>query len=147
MRLGTPLVVGLLMIVAMYLVQTLAITAVVLLVRSELRADVAGLWSRNVLIAGRVLAAITIAQLVQIAAWAAVFVGCGEFDNFASAFYHSAVNFTTLGYGDVIMSPAWKLLGPLEAVAGLLMLGVSTAVLFAVIDVLIRRDPAVAPVP
>jgi hypothetical protein len=147
MRLGTPLVVGLLMIVAMFLVQTLAITAVVLLMRSQLRANVASHWRRNVLIAGRVLAVITAAKLVQIAAWAAVFVGCGEFADFASAFYHSAVNFTTLGYGDVVMSPAWKLLGPLEAVAGMLMLGVSTAVLFAVIDVVIRRDPAVAPVP
>jgi hypothetical protein len=42
MKLGARLVVGLLMIVAMYLAQTLAITAVVLLVRSELRANVAG---------------------------------------------------------------------------------------------------------
>jgi Ion channel len=145
MRLGAPLVVGLLMIATMYLVQTLAVTAVVLLVRSELRRSVPGTWRRSVLVAGRVLAAMTVAQFVQIAGWAAVFVACGEFDDFVSAFYHSAVNFTTLGYGDVVMSPAWKLLGPLEAVAGMLMFGVSAAVLFAVIDVLIRRDPAVVP--
>jgi hypothetical protein len=144
MRLGTPLVVGLLMVVGMYLVQTLGITAVVLLMRSQLRANVAGNWHRNVVIAGCALAVITMAQLVQIAAWAVLFVGCGEFD-FATAFYHSAVNFTTLGYGDVVMSPAWKLLGPIEAITGMLMLGVSAAALFAVIDVLIRRDPAVAP--
>ena len=145
MRLGTPLVVGLLMIVAMYLVQTLGITAVVLLMRSHLRANVAGNWLRNVVTAGCALGIITIAQLVQIAAWATLFVALGELD-FVSAFYHSATNFTTLGYGDVIMSPAWKLLGPIEAITGMLMLGVSAAVLFAVIDVLIRRDPAVAPV-
>ena len=29
----------------------------------------------------------------------ALFVGCREFDDFSTAFYHSAVNFTTLGYG------------------------------------------------
>jgi hypothetical protein len=26
-----------------------------------------------------------------------------------TAYYHSAVNYSTLGYGDVIMSPSWKL--------------------------------------
>jgi hypothetical protein len=145
MSFGTPLVVGLLMIVAMYVLQTLAITAVYLLVRSELRASTTGSWLRNVLIAGQVLGAITVAQVAQIAAWAALFLACGEFDDFAAAFYHSAVNFTTLGYGDLVMSPAWKLLGPLEALTGMLMFGVSTAVLFAIIDVLIRRDPKAGP--
>jgi len=49
------------------------------------------------------------------------------------AFYHSAVNYTTLGYGDLIMSPTWRLLGPLEAANGILMFGVSTAMIFTVI--------------
>jgi len=38
-----------------------------------------------------------------------------------------------LGYGNVVMSPSWRLLGPLEAANGMLMFGVSTAMLFAVI--------------
>jgi hypothetical protein len=37
-----------------------------------------------------------------------------------------------LGYGDLIMTPSWKLLGPLEAANGALMFGVSTAMIFAV---------------
>ena len=85
----------------------------------------------------RALLLIVAAQLVQVAAWAALFIGCGEFDDFSTAFYHSAVNFTTLGYGDIVMSRAWRLLGPLEAVAGMLMFGVSTAALFGVIEALI----------
>ena len=56
----------------------------------------------------------------------------------AAAFAHWVHNFTTLGYGDIVMSPAWRLLGPLEAVAGMLMFGVSTALLFAVTQRLIR---------
>jgi hypothetical protein len=43
--------------------------------------------------------------------------------------YHSAVNFATLDYGDVVMSDQHKLLGPLEAVNGAIMFGVSTAVM------------------
>src|SRR5262245_61065242 len=43
-------------------------------------------------------------HLAQMAVWAAAFMAAGEFDTFALAFYHSAVNYTTLGYGDVVMS-------------------------------------------
>ena len=61
------------------------------------------------------------------------FVQGGEFADFENAFYHSAVSFTTLGYGDIVMSRQWRLLGPLEAVNGSLMLGLSAAMLFTVL--------------
>jgi hypothetical protein len=67
-----------------------------------------------------------------------VFDFCGEFTQFATAFYHSSMNYTTLGYGDVVMSASWKLFGPLEAANGMLMFGVSTAMIFAVIQGLIQ---------
>jgi hypothetical protein len=38
-----------------------------------------------------------------------------EFHELGSALYHSAANYTTLDYGDLLLSPAWRLLGPLEA--------------------------------
>jgi Ion channel len=79
-----------------------------------------------------------VAHLTEIALWAALFVMCGEFKSFELAFYHSAVNYTTLGYGDLIMTPSWKLLGPLEAADGALMFGVSTAMIFAVAQRLMR---------
>jgi hypothetical protein len=41
---------------------------------------------------------------------------------------------TTLGYGDVVLPPPWRNLGPLMAVSGLLMFGCSTAFLFVVIQ-------------
>ena len=47
------------------------------------------------------------------------------------------VNFATLGYGDIVMSERWRLLGPLEAANGILMFGVSTSVMTAaVMDVI-----------
>ena len=49
--------------------------------------------------------------LVQIAVWALLFFGFGEFGDFATSFYHSTVNFATLGYGDIVMSERWRLLG------------------------------------
>ncbi|MGV6473729.1 ion channel [Azotobacter vinelandii] len=74
-------------------------------------------------------------------AWAWVFVLVGEFADFAdfaTALYHSAVNFATLGYGDIVMSERWRLLGALEAANGILMFGVSTAMMTAVLTRLIR---------
>jgi Ion channel len=82
---------------------------------------------------GTALLALLVSALVQIALWAGAFVMCGEFADFETAFYHSAVNFTTLGYGDIIMSRQWRLLGPLEAVNGSLMLGLSAAMLLAIL--------------
>jgi hypothetical protein len=79
-----------------------------------------------------------VAHLTEIALWAALFVMCGEFKSFGTAYYHSAVNYTTLGYGDLIMTSSWKLLGPLEAAVGALMFGVSTAMIFAVAQRLMR---------
>jgi hypothetical protein len=54
-----------------------------------------------------------------------------------TAFYESAMNYTTLRYGDVVMSPRRKLLGPFEAADGMLSFGVSTAMIFAVMQRLI----------
>jgi len=74
-----------------------------------------------------------VAHLIEIALWAVIFLLCGEFADMGTAYYHSAVNFTTLGYGDVLLSPRWRMLGPLEAGNGMLLFGVTTAMVFAVI--------------
>jgi hypothetical protein len=84
--------------------------------------------------------------LLQIAAWAALFVGLGEFDNAYDAIYHSAVNFSSLGYGDIVMKREHRLLGPLESVNGVLMLGMTAAALMAILQQMIAslREAAAA---
>ena len=94
-------------------------------------------WT-DVAIVARAMSIAIVAHLIEIALWAVLFIICGEFPDFGTAYYHSAVNYTTLGYGDLIMTPSWKLLGPLEAADGMLMFGVSTAMLFAVIQRLVE---------
>ena len=93
--------------------------------------DNVSLWSTLVVING-VMLLLVIGNLGQIAIWALMFQVLGEFDQFGTAFYHSAVNFGSLGYGDIVMSDEYKLLGALEAINGVLMIGVSTAVLMTV---------------
>jgi hypothetical protein len=85
-----------------------------------------------------VMIATTLANFVQIVIWGALFIVLGEFGAGYDAIYHSAVNFTSLGYGDVVMSARWKLMGPLEAVNGILMLGMTSAALVAIMQHLIK---------
>jgi hypothetical protein len=76
-------------------------------------------------------------HLIQIAIWAITLLLVGEMANFEKAFYFSAENYTALGYGDIKVSEQWRLLGPLEAINGLLLFGLSTAVMFAIMSRLI----------
>jgi hypothetical protein len=51
----------------------------------------------------------------------------------ANLVYFAFVNYTTLGYGDVVPVERWRLLGPMTAMSGVLMFGWSTAVIFEVL--------------
>ncbi|WP_374603905.1 ion channel [Niveibacterium sp.] len=81
----------------------------------------------------KTLSAVTFALLatfiVQLTIWAVIFEALGQFDDFETALYHSAVNFATLGYGDIVMQAPWRILGPLEAICGNLTLGIAVGAL------------------
>jgi len=62
------------------------------------------------------------------------------FPSWEIAFYFSASSYSTVGYGDVVLPSAWRLLGPLESVTGVLMCGISVSVLFALVTRLLDRD-------
>ena len=88
-------------------------------------------FAASLIVINGVMLLLVVGNMAQIAIWAMLFTLLGEFHGFDDAFYHSAVNFATLGYGDIVMSERHRLLGPLEAVNGVLMIGVSTAALTA----------------
>ena len=134
-----PLVLALLTTLITIGVHAVALGATVQFIRREyqFRRAGAGFWTDVAIVAAVTLLAL-IAHMVEIAIWAVLFNACGEFTGLAPAFYHSAMNYTSLGYGDVVMSASWKLFGPLEAAVGLLMFGVSTAMIFAVMQRLFR---------
>jgi hypothetical protein len=87
-------------------------------------------------------------NFIQITLWAILFLLLGELDELYEAIYHSAVNFASLGYGDFVMSKNRKLLGPLEAVNGVVMLGMTSAALMVILQQIIKdqRDEFTAPV-
>jgi Ion channel len=134
-----PMAVGAGAVVCTLMIHGLALIATVHFFRYERRVGRAGssVWI-NFAIVVVAMMSVFVAHLIEIALWAGLFLICGEFQEFGIAYYFSAVNYTTLGYGDVIMSPSWKLLGPLESADGALMFGVSTAMIFTVIVRLIE---------
>jgi hypothetical protein len=136
---GAPLTVGTGAVLCTIFIHALALGATVNFFRRETRLGRAGMrYLIDLTIVVLVMSFAFVAHMVEVAIWALLFMICGEFQDFGAAYYHSAVNYSTLGYGDLIMSPSWKLLGPLEAADGSLMFGVSTAMVFAVILRLIQ---------
>jgi Ion channel len=73
-------------------------------------------------------------NIVQIAIWAMVYRTLGAFADFETALYFSGVTFTSLGYGDVVLSGRVRLLAPLQAANGLMMFGITTAAFIATIQ-------------
>jgi len=89
------------------IIQALALMPIIYFVRYELRRGRAGVrfWRDVGIIAGATLVALA-AHLVAIATWALVFSLCSEFSQLTGALYHSAMNYTTLGDADRVMSPS-----------------------------------------
>jgi len=134
-----PLGVAVTLTFSTVIIQALALMPIIYFVRYELRLSRAGVlfWKDVGIVAGATLVALA-AHLVAIATWALVFSLCGEFSHLSGAVYHSGMNYTTLGDSDKVMSPSWRLLAPLEAANSMLMFGVSTSMLVAVIQRLIQ---------
>lgn len=73
-------------------------------------------------------------HLLEISVWGLFYVWQGCLPDAESALYFSGVTYTTVGYGDVVLSAPWRMLAPIEALAGILMGGLSTGLFFAVIS-------------
>ena len=96
----------------------------------------------DILVLSAVMLLLMLGNCLQMALWAGLFMLLGEFDNFVTALYFSGVTFATLGYGDLVLSPPWRLLSALEAANGILMFGVSTAVMTAAVSDVFKHNLA-----
>jgi hypothetical protein len=93
---------------------------------------------------------------VEATIWAAAYVWVGALGSFADAMLYSVDSMTTRGASGLVLERPWRMMGALEAAAGMLLFGISTAYIFAVIQVYwpmlsrrrlrhARHDQAVAP--
>ena len=134
----SSLLVGLAATLGTIVIHGVVVHIIVMTLRSNLQRGVLGvrIWVNMTFIVGATLLALT-GHLMEIALWAFALDMCGAVGDISAAIYSSAGSYTTVG-SDIVLPPQWKLLGPFEAVAGMLMFGVSTALIFAVIQRLIH---------
>ena len=83
--------------------------------------SIAGLW-------------ILLVMTSSVWGWAVLYIGLGLFDGLEPALYFSIASFTTVGYGDVVLEPGWRLLAGMTAAHGLLTFGLFTAFLVEVFN-------------
>lgn len=83
-------------------------------------------------------------HLIEVIAWAAVYCWNGAIPDLQSAFYFSAVTYTTTGYGDLVLPQEWRIVGGVEALTGILMCGWSTGFFLAAVNWMYRARPGSA---
>jgi Ion channel len=74
-----------------------------------------------------------VAHVLEVMVWSLAYAIVDAAPAGADLLYFAFVNYTTLGYGDVIPVERWRLLGPMTAMNGVLLFGWSTAVIFEVL--------------
>jgi hypothetical protein len=84
-----------------------------------------------------------ITHAVEVIVWSLVYWTVEAAPPVANLTDFAFVNYTTLGYGDVLPAKNWRLLGPITAMNGMLLFGWSTAIIFEVLRraVSTRRHP------
>ena len=72
---------------------------------------------------------------IEAAIWAAAYVWLGALDSPKDAILYSLDSMTTRGASGLMLEPHWQMMGALEAADGMLLFGISTAYIFAVMQV------------
>jgi hypothetical protein len=105
-----------------------------LLRRHRVRSGDAGAIVRDGL--GILLAAFGLFLLhsVEIWSYAVLYWSMSAIADFESALYFSTSTYATIGYGDVVLAPGWRVLGAIEGANGVILLGWSTAFFVAIVS-------------
>jgi|SRR5687767_7986404 len=81
---------------------------------------------------------IMLLHVAEAGLWAVFYYSRGLFPDFETSLYFSVVSYAAIGYGDVLLPRSWRLLGAIEGVSGLLLCGISTAFIFAVMNAMFK---------
>jgi len=77
-------------------------------------------------------------HLAEATIWAAFYYSRELFQDFETSLYFSLVSYTTIGFGDVLLPRRWRLLGAIEGISGVLLCGISTAFIFAIMNAMFK---------
>jgi voltage-gated potassium channel len=81
---------------------------------------------------------IMLLHTVETVMWAAFYYTRELFNDLETSLYFSLTSYTTIGYGDVLLPQRWRLLGAIEGISGVLLCGISTAFIFAVMSAMFQ---------
>ena len=82
----------------------------------------------------RVFTVLLTIHVIEVAVWGEFYFMQHLFPDRETAYYFSLTSYTTVGYGDVVISRQWRLMGGFEAMTGVLMFGWSTAILVGLLS-------------
>lgn len=85
------------------------------------------------------------AHMLEVFVWSIAYAAVNVAPEGSDLVYFAFVNYSTLGYGDVVPVARWRLLGPMAAMNGILLFGWSTAVIFEVLRRTISEQASFAP--
>ncbi|MCI0506146.1 MAG: ion channel [Gammaproteobacteria bacterium] len=74
------------------------------------------------------------AHLFEITLWGLFYTWQGIMPDVETGYYFSAVTYATIGYGDILPPPEWRLLASMEGLTGILMCAWSGGFFFAIVS-------------
>jgi voltage-gated potassium channel len=89
---------------------------------------------RNLQLFLALIGVILVLHVLEIGVWAGCYFWQHCLPDFETSFYFSGATYTTLGYGDVVLPRPWRLVGVLESLTGVLLMGWSAAFFFAMVS-------------
>lgn len=85
------------------------------------------------------VAVLMAAHICEVSVWSLAYAAIEATPEGTDRLDFAFVNFTTLGYGDIVPTPRLRLLGPMTAMNGVLLFGWSVAVMFEVLSLALKR--------
>jgi multidrug transporter EmrE-like cation transporter len=130
------------------IIHALVMAAVVWVTQMAEAKETSRPWLHLIRVMVAAVSVLMLAHVCEVIVWSLCYALVDAVPASADRLYFAFVNYTTLGYGDVLPAQRWQLLGPITAMNGILMFGWSTAVIFAVMRrIVLRRFAADALAP
>jgi hypothetical protein len=143
-RMPIPFLVGLSVGLLNIVIHALTTVAVIRLARSLGLVSTVRPYLRLVTVMITTASVLMAAHTFEVLIWSLAYALVSAAPESTNLVDFAFVNYTTLGYGDVVPLERWRLLGPMTAMNGVLMFGWSTALIFEVLQKTVEQQGAFA---
>ena len=133
---GSQIFLGCFLVLVTAVVHMIATAAALVMLKKMgrlLHMNKASTLQRTLLVAGLV-ASMFFVSVLDTVIWAYTYLRVGAIEQVETALYFSMVTFTTLGYGDVVLTGNWRTLASIQAANGVIVFGWTTALIFVFIQ-------------